>query len=1114
MVKRTVARRLPERNPEPTLTAATIRATVGFATYARGSDYFAEGRVEELVAEAFPYGWELQAVTRGSGRAIYSQDIVIDLDPDGVSIEGDCTCPVGYNCKHVAAVCLAFLTNPETRHTSTEAASAAFTRWLEAVASAGQIRSPGDERVVYLLGLSEDADFDGRSTVECRARIVKSKQRGSGYTRGRHLDLLDILRPYNVARAVSPADAEIATLLLAGVDYWQRATIAGRAGGHALDALLESGRCYWMDTVNEPLRAGNERTLGLSWRPDEDGDELLLAVDVGGGGLVLPTDPPRYLDAEQGLIGPLACNGLNHAQLALLADAPPVPAAEAEALSRTLLSRFQTTALPPPAAVATRDNSGQAARPILGIHGSGNTHAAWLSLDFAYGDDRIHALPAGTHSLQQSSEGLVRISRDPAAEAAAQARLTELGFEPCDGAALGEPATRATYLRRAGNAVEWASAWSKFLHESVPTLAAEGWSVEQHSDFDLRFESADWTADISEDAAGNDWFALGFGLEVDGRKLPLLDLLAPILDADWSRLPDTVSVPIGPRRYVDVPAERLRPLLDTLRALFAGGVRQDGDGRLRLGRADAALLNEFEHQGIAIQGASRWRELAQRLADFKGIQSVEPDPGLAATLRPYQRRGLDWLQFLREYGFNGVLADDMGLGKTLQTLAHLLCEKRAGRLTHPALVVAPTSLMGNWAREAARFAPALAVVVLHGQTRHARFAAAADADLVLTTYPLLSRDAARLAECEFHSLILDEAQNVKNPRAKAAQVIRQLRAKHRLCLTGTPLENHLGELWALFDFLMPGFLGDSETFRRVYRTPIENQGDTARQGVLARRVAPFMLRRSKQEVAADLPPKTEILEPIAFEPAQAELYESIRAAVDKRVREAIARQGLARSHITILDALLKLRQVCCDPRLLHLEDSARPPPSAKLARLLELLEELLDEGRRVLLFSQFTSMLSLVEAELERRGIAYAKLTGQTRKRDAAIDRFRSGEVALFLISLKAGGVGLNLPEADTVIHYDPWWNPAAEAQATDRAHRIGQTQPVFVYKLIVENSVEEKMITLQDKKRALAAGVYAGQEGQQLPALDADTLAALLAPIEVEDGIDQRSKGGRKARP
>ena len=260
-----------------------------------------------------------------------------------------------------------------------------------------------------------------------------------------------------------------------------------------------------------------------------------------------------------------------------------------------------------------------------------------------------------------------------------------------------------------------------------------------------------------------------------------------------------------------------------------------------------------------------------------------------------------------------------------------------------------------------------------------------------------------------------------------------------------------------------------------------------------------MLRRTKREVADDLPPKTEIIETVALAPTQAELYENIRVAVDRRVRAAIARQGFARSHIAILDALLKLRQVCCDPRLLRMDDTApaTPPPSAKFARLFELLDELLAEGRRVLLFSQFTSMLALIEEELRARGIDYAKLTGQTRQREAVIDRFRQGTVPLFLISLKAGGVGLNLPEADTVIHYDPWWNPAVEAQATDRAHRIGQTQPVFVYKLIVENSVEEKMVELQVRKRALADGVHASTGAAGLPPLDAETLSALLGPLD-----------------
>jgi len=405
--------------------------------------------------------------------------------------------------------------------------------------------------------------------------------------------------------------------------------------------------------------------------------------------------------------------------------------------------------------------------------------------------------------------------------------------------------------------------------------------------------------------------------------------------------------------------------------------------------------------------------------------------------------------------------------------------------------------MGNWRREAERFTPDLRVLVLHGPHRGAHFEAIGEHDLVITTYPLLPRDQETLGGQSYSFLILDEAQNIKNPKSKAAGVVRSLRTEQRLCLTGTPMENHLGELWAQFDFLLPGFLADENQFKRYWRTPIETHGDRERQMRLARRVAPFMLRRRKQDVLEELPPKTEIIRSVPLHADQAALYESIRLSMERRVRQAIAAQGLARSHITILDALLKLRQTCCHPRLLSLAAASKVKHSAKLDLLMDLLPEQLEEGRRILLFSQFTTMLGLIEQELTRRGIAYAKLTGQTLKRDEIIERFRSGEVAVFLISLKAGGVGLNLTEADTVILYDPWWNPAVETQAADRAHRIGQDKPVFVYKLITEDTVEERILALQAKKQALADAIYREGESQQAEGLTAEDLQALFAPLE-----------------
>jgi SNF2 family DNA or RNA helicase len=479
----------------------------------------------------------------------------------------------------------------------------------------------------------------------------------------------------------------------------------------------------------------------------------------------------------------------------------------------------------------------------------------------------------------------------------------------------------------------------------------------------------------------------------------------------------------------------------------------------------------------------------------QGIARIESPAGLRLELRPYQKEGLAWLQFLRRHNLSGILADDMGLGKTAQALAHLLLEKEAGRLDKPALIVLPTSLIFNWKNETARFAPGLSVLSLHGPERKSRFAEIPAHDVVLTTYPLLWRDADELMQHSYHLLILDEAQTVKNAQSQGAEAVRKIDTRHRLCLTGTPLENHLGELWSQFDFLLPGFLGASRQFTRHWRTPIEKQNDAARRDLLARRIRPFILRRKKEDVAQELPPKTIIVRSVELEGGQRDLYETVRAAMDVKVREEIANRGFSRSQIVILDALLKLRQVCCDPRLVKATTARKVAERAKLDLLMAMLPELVDEGRRILVFSQFTSMLALIEQELAAAGIDYTLLTGSTSDREAPVRRFQAGEVPVFLISLKAGGVGLNLTAADTVIHYDPWWNPAVENQATDRAHRIGQDKPVFVYKLIVSGSIEEKILALQEKKAELAAGILSEDRNIEVK-FGSDDLAALFEPL------------------
>jgi SNF2 family DNA or RNA helicase len=437
----------------------------------------------------------------------------------------------------------------------------------------------------------------------------------------------------------------------------------------------------------------------------------------------------------------------------------------------------------------------------------------------------------------------------------------------------------------------------------------------------------------------------------------------------------------------------------------------------------------------------------------------------------------------------------MGLGKTVQTLAHLMIEKAAGRLDRPSLIVCPTSLIPNWTAEAHRFAPQLSVLALHGANRKTCFAAIPNHDVVLSTYPLLSRDADTLLAQDWHAVILDEAQSIKNPNAETTRQALRLKARQRLCLSGTPLQNHLGELWSLFDFLAPGFLGGQRSFKSRYRIPIEKHGDVDRRDLLNRRIRPFILRRTKEEVVTELPPKTEIVEPVEMETNQRAIYEAIRLSMHAKVQAAIASKGLARSGIIILDALLKMRQACCDPRLLKLKTVAKSKAgSAKLDRLMEMLNIMFAEGRRVLLFSQFTEMLALIETRLQENEVEFVKLTGDTKDRATPVKKFQAGDVPLFLISLKAGGVGLNLTAADTVIHYDPWWNPAVEDQATDRAHRIGQTKKVFVHRLVTLGTIEEKMEVLKEKKRAIVASVMDADHGGALTMTEAD-VEELFAP-------------------
>ncbi|HHX34629.1 MAG TPA: DEAD/DEAH box helicase [Gammaproteobacteria bacterium] len=649
-------------------------------------------------------------------------------------------------------------------------------------------------------------------------------------------------------------------------------------------------------------------------------------------------------------------------------------------------------------------------------------------------------------------------------------------------------------------------AWLTFMQQPLQALRTQGWQIVMLAQFQLNLLPIDqWYANVDE-SPDLEWFSLELGIEVAGQSISLLPILLQLIRQSPKLLSpeyldqredhEVTLVYIGKLgQRVALPYARIRPVLKTLGELYIRETLTD-ENKLHLPRQEAARLAELQAQGIEWHGGPEITQLAERLA--QPLQTLSPIPkGLKATLRDYQHEGLTWLQNLMQIGMGGILADDMGLGKTLQTLAHLLCEKNAQRLQHPALIIVPTSLIANWQDEIALFTPHLKVLTLHGSQRHSLFAQIPKADIVLSTYALLSRDSQYLLAQDWHIVVLDEAQTIKNPRSKAALCASQLRAQQRLCLTGTPLENNLGELWSLFNFVMPGWLGDSTSFTKHYRTPIEKHADEQRLTHLKGRLKPFILRRDKQQVASELPQKTEITQYIDLTSTQRDRYETLRLAMDKKVRDEIKRVGIGRSHIAVLEALLRLRQVCCDLRLLSETDAKQytTQDSAKMLHLLDMLRTFTAEGRRILVFSQFTSLLTLIAEELNTAHIPFVQLTGQTSDRRTPVERFQTGQVPVFLISLKAGGVGLNLTAADTVIHVDPWWNPATESQASDRAYRIGQTKPVFIYKLIARGSVEEKIQHLQHHKAALAQSILEGGSSASAGLNDSD-IANLLAPL------------------
>ncbi|MGE4480379.1 DEAD/DEAH box helicase [Acidocella sp.] len=827
--------------------------------------------------------------------------------------------------------------------------------------------------------------------------------------------------------------------------------------------------------------------------------------------------------------GERGCRHLAATALAALAKFPELRKAEPKGLIDTIVPAQERTYTPPPARPRPTGRRARPAATLLPMAPEAPEPGATvlerkavpvlrlrrvagpdefnrqrmidvLTLDFDYGGVRVDGSEENQFVRVRSGGQMAFIRRDPAAEAEALDQLRPDGFVQMR-VADGKSARGQRVLVFRGE--EASAKWHHFVAVRVPELTALGWHSQIDANFGPQLADNVGSLDMVVQDGEKGTFSLEFGIEIDGERHALLPILEHLLARGGYEAAQIVEgeiiTSLDDGRVIKLPAERIKRLLNVMGDLIeAAGRTAEKNLVLPVGAA-ATVLDLEDVLTTSWQNAADIEAYVERFRGEPEIIPVEVPGAFKGSLRPYQQHGVDWLQHLASHGLGAFLADDMGLGKTAQTIAHICVEHAEGRLSAPALIVVPTSLVANWTAELRKFAPHLKTVVLHGMERHEKRDNLDDTNVVVTTYTVLTRDIEFMKPLPWHMVVLDEAQAIKSPEARATRAVCQLKADNKICLSGTPIENNLDELWSQFAFLMPGLLGDRRGFTKRFRTPIEKNADPVVRGQLINRIQPFILRRTKSEVATELPPKHTILRRISLAPDQRELYETIRGTLYETVKEQMAERTLAQSRVIVLDALLKLRQACCDPRLVKLGNGRGTESSAKLDDLMEMVQELIPEGRRILVFSQFTSMLDLIKPRLDEAGIPFVELRGDTRDRATPVQRFEAGEVPLFLISLKAGGRGLNLTSADTVIHYDPWWNPAIEAQASDRAHRIGQTKSVFVYKLIATDTVEERILELQQRKAELASIAFHEAGGMAFNSADIDFLFGQDQPATAE---------------
>lgn len=1066
----------------------------------------------------------------GKDGKLYHQSIRFNIALKGYvdAVMGRCSCSVGFNCEHVVAALLEAASRLKAKNHPKNPDSFPDSRSSPERRTGSPAKNRTRKEVLYIFRVSENG------TVTIDPLIARFGEDGTRLSTEKYRCNSS---GYDVSKKFLTSEDFIVLLKLSEFSEGRGKRFYNWPEGEELvkliQMLLSTGRVRTGTVTGSTLSWGQPKRVGFKWILDGRGYQTAKTFDENGEEVsILLFSPLLYIDTQSDLIG-MAETDIPPSLAETLAASPPVVPEKSGIVARNLATLGGDN-VPKPRIIEVTRRDDLVPKPVLTLS-SVTTRAPKhmrvygplrkiKSPKIVYPCARIHIAYKGTEQKMTpavgddirvlTEQGIEIIIRDHDLEWEYVEELEEIA-EDYEGIPLRLPDFK---MGRVPKAVRESDivfdpilkdiedvhlSLIGFSEQAVPLLREEGWEVqiEKSWPFHLSEEHVSFSAEIK--SQGENRFSLSLCLEAGGEEV---DLVPVILQA----------INILPPQDSETPEDDLEEMISASsfypRLKDGSMVRVEGAKILPFVQAsleisslaefhmgDAGRISEFaraiEGSGILWKGGKEILELGERLRALASTSGVEPPAVMNGSLRPYQKLGYGWLLALCDSGFGGVLADDMGLGKTVQTLALLARRHLETGTDRPSLLVAPTSLVSNWIREAARFVPDLKLLALRGPERKSRFREIPDHHLIITTYPLVNRDHGELFSREYDLAVLDEAQAVKNPSTAIAKRIRGINARQRVALTGTPMENNLEELWSLYDWLIPGFLGDRKSFNRNYRNPIEKHGDTEKQRLLSTRLKPFLLRRAKEDVAKDLPAKTEIDEVIPLSESQSTLYEIIRVAMDERIRKAVREKGIAQSRITILDALLRLRQVCCDPALVKLAAAKKFTESSKRKRLSELLRELVAENRKVLVFSQFVEMLRLIEKDVKSMGCSYAMLHGQTRKRDEQIAKFQEGDAQLFLISLKAGGLGLNLTAADTVILYDPWWNPAVERQAMDRAHRIGQENPVFVYRMIAERSVESTIVEMQARKKALADALFEGG-GEGPLALTEEDLNALLMPI------------------